>query len=301
MEESNSLNHPHHRDIAPYTIVDDPQYGFKRLDPIPGKEELEAIYNDDYYQTHYPDWIQKMQSEKAYWLSVYDDRYAIFEKHLPSTQRRLLDIGSFIGFFLECGKNRGWDVLGIEPSEPARRIARENGHETLDGFFEEYTPEKIGYFDVINLSLTLEHIEKPVEVLKNIYSFLKPNGIVCIEVPNDFNPLQAAAQKCLGLHSYWIAPPHHINYFNFDSLTALLEHTGFEVVSKLASFPMELFLLMGENYIGNDPVGRSCHARRMTLEKNLQAAGLNDFKIKLYEFFAQQKVGRETILFGQKK
>lgn len=293
------MKNPHHRDLDDYKIVEDQATGFRQLSPIPSEEEINALYTDDYYQDHYPQWIEKSLAEKDYWLMMYADRYDVLEQ--KTTGRRILDIGSFLGFFLEVGQKRGWEVLGIEPSTPARKIALENNIPTKEGLFEQYSPDELGLFDVINMSLTLEHIRNPKSVLTTIKHYLKPNGLIVIEVPNDFNPLQEAAQKVLDLHQYWLAPPHHINYFNFENLPKVFEECGYETIHKMATFPMELFLMMGDNYIGKDDIGKNCHKRRMIFEKNMNKAGLNTLRKELYEFFAQKGIGREMILFGQLK
>ncbi|RAP38970.1 class I SAM-dependent methyltransferase [Candidatus Marinamargulisbacteria bacterium SCGC AAA071-K20] len=293
-----TMKNPHHRDLEDYKIVEDSNCGFRQLSPIPSEEELKELYTEDYYQDHYPEWIEKSLKEKDYWLMMYEDRFDALEKR--TEKRRILDIGSFLGFFLEVGQKRGWDCLGIEPSTPAREIAIKAGIDTKSGLFEDYTVDDIGTFDVINLALTLEHIRDPKLTIERIYQFLNPGGLIVIEVPNDFNPLQEAAQKVLGVHQYWLAPPHHINYFNFDNLPKLLKNCGFETIHKMATFPMELFLMMGENYIGNNEVGSSCHSRRMTFEKNMNKAGLNNMRAKLYDFFASEGIGREMIVFGEK-
>ncbi len=292
------MANPHLRNTTNYTLVQDPTHHYTRLNPIPSPEELKQLYDEDYYQNHYPDWIEKTIREQDYWYTIYEDRYDIFEKHIQKPNKTMLDIGSFLGLFLEVGQKREWKTVGIEPSTPAREFAQKKGIPTLEGLFENYTPETIGTFDAINLAL--EHIHDPKTFIERAYTFLNPGGILCIEVPNDFNPLQKAAQDILNLHPYWVAPPHHINYFSKESLSSLVESCGFKVTDTLATFPMELFLMMGTNYIGNDDIGRTCHTQRMTLEMNLKKAGLNNLKLKLYTFFTEQNIGREIILFGQK-
>lgn len=54
-----------------------------------------------------------------------------------------------------------------------------------------------------------------------------------------------------------MSPPEHINYFNFESITRLLERNGFSIIEITSTFPLELFLLMGDNYIGNNEIGKT--------------------------------------------
>ena len=119
-------------------------------------------------------------------------------------------------------------------------------------------------------------------------------------MPNDYNPLQNALRSCAGFEPWWIAPPHHLNYFGIQSLSALVTRTGFRVLAREGTFPMELFLLMGDDYVGNDELGRECHAKRMRLEQNLDQGGLGDLKRWLYESLAELEVGREVQLVARR-
>jgi hypothetical protein len=115
-------------------------------------------------------------------------------------------------------------------------------------------------------------------------------------VPNDFNALQLAARDALEKHDWWVAPPFHINYFSFDSLEGLLRSAGFDPLKRDTTFPMEWFLLMGEDYVGNDELGRSAHARRMLLESHLESQGL---RRPFHDLLAARGVGREVIVHAR--
>ena len=80
----------------------------------------------------------------------------------------------------------------------------------------------------------------------------------------------------------------------------LFEKVGFKVVLKESTFPIDMFLLMGKNYIGNDIVGRKSHFMRMSFELNLEKAKKNNLKRKLYKTFSNFDIGREIILIGKK-
>jgi hypothetical protein len=58
---------------------------------------------------------------------------------------------------------------------------------------------------------------------------------------------------------------------------------------------------MGENYVGDDELGRACHGRRKNLEVNLQKAGLGELKHSLYRFFAELDIGREVQVIAQRR
>jgi ABC-type dipeptide/oligopeptide/nickel transport system permease subunit len=117
-------------------------------------------------------------------------------------------------------------------------------------------------------------------------------------VPNDFNALQRAAAADLGRKPWWIVPPHHLNYFDFDSLGRLLRRVGFILAGRTTTFPMELFLLMGEDYTSDDQLGRALHAKRKRLERALAAAGEAGAIEALYGALAGVGLGRECVVFA---
>ena len=137
-------------------------------------------------------------------------------------------------------------------------------------------------------------------MLRLINHQLNDDGIVCIIVPNDFNPFQLLLRDHLDFEPWWVAPPHHINYFSFKSLAGLLEKCGFSVVHQESTFPIDLFLLMGDNYIENDEVGRECHSKRMNFERAARSDGSGNLLERLYSDFAKQGIGREVVLYARK-
>lgn len=286
--------------VKGFDVIDCQHCGFKHLLPIPSPEELEQVYRHEYYSVEKPLYLERYREDLLWWNQVYDERYDLFETLLTGEGRRILDVGSGPGYFLLRGKERGWQTLGIEPSAQSAAHSREMGLEIVEEFLGPQTAPQLGAFDVVHLSQVLEHIPDPKGLLGVVHDLLRPDGLVCVVVPNDYNPFQIALRDTCSFEPWWVAPPHHINFFDFDSLTELMTRSGFEVVRRDTTFPIDLFLLMGENYVGNDELGRSCHARRKALEMNLEQAGMRSLKQKLYQAMADLGLGREVVLIGRK-
>jgi len=284
-----------------FDVIECEKCGFKHIVPIPTKEELQSVYQNYYYSIVKPLYIERYREDLGWWNIVYADRYETFEECLPTKfQRKMLDVGSGPGFYLLHGKERGWETLGIEPSEKAVAHSRSLGLNIIEGFLTSDNFKDMGTFDVIHMSEVLEHIPDPTEMISITNLMLNPGGLLCVVVPNDYSFFQGVLRTECGFKPWWVAPPHHINYFNFDSLTNLLERCGYSVFLKEATFPIDIFLLMGCNYIGNDEVGRYCHRSRMNFEMNLWRSGQNKVRRSLYQAFAQQGIGREIILYARK-
>ena len=281
-----------------FHVIDCETCGFKHIVPIPTIDELDAVYKQEYYSREKPLYLERHREDLDWWNMVYDERYDFFEKHLPRERREIIDVGSGPGYFLLRGKQRGWNVQGIEPSSQAAEHSRSLGIKIFEDFLNQNSIQKFNKYDAVHTSEVLEHIPDPEDMLKNTFRLLNPGGIICVSVPNDYNPLQYALRVACGYEPWWVAPPHHINYFDFDSLAALLQKIGYNILRKESSFPMEQFLLMGDNYVGNDSLGRECHGRRKEYEHALVHSGLSELKKQLELFYSTCSIGRTAVIYA---
>jgi SAM-dependent methyltransferase len=297
--EWNGHSGPRLDTVEEFDVIECALCEFRHIVPLPTVEELEHRYSHDYYSVEKPLYIEHTTEDLEWWELVYAERYDLFESLLPADRRRVLDVGSGPGFFLLAGKRRGWDPVGLDPSKQASGHSRGLGLETVEAFLNEDVARGLGSFDLVNLSEVLEHLPDPAKTLGQIERMLSAGGLVSVVVPNDYNPFQHALRTACGFHPWWVAPPHHINYFTFESLTRLLSRQ-FEVVSTQATFPIDMFLLMGDNYVGNDALGRACHARRKAFELNLERAGLGQVRRNLYSALAKLGLGREIVMTARK-
>jgi len=223
-----------------------------------------------------------------------------------------LDVGSGSGFFLKRAKERGWTVNGIEPNKIASNYSEKIGIPVINDFFQNIDNKKMKKYDVINLFDVLEHVHNPSELLKKCHRLLKSGGIIVIEVPNDYNPLQKIVQKSLKKEEYWLtiltksrnynwaSKIDHVNYFNFFSLKKLLTKLRFKVIYQQSTFPLELFLLMGDDYLKSEKIGKKIHQKRINLEMNLMIDENMRIKKEIYEKFAEIGIGRTAIIYAKK-
>ncbi len=281
-----------HRDG--FDVVDCEVCGYAHLHPLPSDVELEALYADHYYDDN-PDWIAKERAEKGYWDLEHDDKLSDWSGLIGQPTGSLLDVGCSGGLLLERARERGWETMGIEPSAHALEETRRLNLDVLPGFYET-TDVAPGSFDVIHTKLVFEHLRDPGHFFGWAASVLRPGGVVSIQAPNDFNAAQLQAKTKLGLGAWWVAPPVHINYFTFSSLSRLMATRGFRAASRDATFPVEWFLLMGVNYVGNPEVGSQVHEWRISLETELEKVGT---RRAFHQHLAVQGVGRELIINGQ--
>jgi 2-polyprenyl-3-methyl-5-hydroxy-6-metoxy-1,4-benzoquinol methylase len=218
------------------------------------------------------------------------------EVHAPG--KRVLDIGAGIGEMAESLSRYGFAVEGIEPSEEASERARERGLKIHSATLAEWSAGYAGEgFDAVILANVLEHVPNPENTIQQVNSLLVPGGVVVIRSPNDFSEIQKAAVEKLGIRQWWIVSPDHISYFDKATLSAMLDSNGFDVATFTCDFPIDWFLLMGEDYISNPSLGRQCHARRRQFEEALPAA----VRRQTYEALAAAGSGRNLIVYAKKR
>jgi SAM-dependent methyltransferase len=285
-----------------FSVLNCTDCGFIHLNPVPTENELDKVYREEYYTDEKPLFIERVVEDLPWWDAVYNDRYEFFESKLPGNRRSVLDIGCGPGYFLKAGMVRGWKGFGVEPSSKAAAHARSLGLEVMNTFFDTGLASALKKrFDAVHLSEVLEHVPDPSMILKAASTLMNEGGLICCVVPNDYSPVQKVLKEKLNYKPYWLAPPHHINYFNFETMKSLLEKTGFNVVGATSMFPIDFFLLMGDDYVGNDELGRASHARRKRLDLMLNEPELKGFKKEMYELMAKHGIGREMIIYGEKR
>ena len=120
-------------------------------------------------------------------------------------------------------------------------------------------------------------------------------------MPNEFNDFQTAGRDVHGLNDWWVAPPNHLNYFSKDSLVYFLESIVFSVEICESSFPLEMFLLFGENYVKDGKLGSQCHKKRVKFEENLRKNGKTGTLKNFYRALASLNLGRQISVFCKLK
>ena len=287
-------------------IIQDPIWGYRRLHPIPKGDELTQFYESQYYDLirkggRAPD-IRRLMgggeaaSREREWTAatLYADIAYCLEQY--ASGKRVLDVGCGTGEFVSFLAEAGFDTAGIEPAAAAVEMAQAAGLSVSQATLEEYAQDSTLTFDAITLLDVLEHVPDPVQALRAAEKLLAPGGCICVWVPNDFNVLQMAAQQKMGRSPWWVAIPDHINYFNNASLSKLFDQLNFEVIYTQGDFPMELFLLMGDEYIGEPTLGKQCHWKRVSFELAISA----ELRRRIYQALAEVGVGRHILMLARK-
>jgi SAM-dependent methyltransferase len=210
--------------------------GHMQLERFPADAVLRAAYGDAASE----DYVEEEGSQRVTARAV-----------LGRLERRvacgaLLDLGSWVGFLLAEARDRGWDVVGVEPSEFASNYARDRlglDVRTADLLTADLDGRR---FDAVVLGDVIEHLPRPGEALDRIAALLAPGGAICLMVPDAGSRLA----RTMGSR-WWSVIPTHVQYFTRTSLRTLLGRHGYEVVdvaTQPKAFTVRYYLSRIEGY-----------------------------------------------------
>ena len=285
-------------------------YGFFQLDPIPQLEELEKHYREKYYQEPKSDtYEQEYDAEELEYIraNLEEKEYLLNTLCVQEGDKSFFDIGCGEGWALAYFHERGWSVEGCDFS--CYGIQKHN--KSVEKFFVQGDVESVcdariaagKVYTVVHMENVLEHVIDPKLILQKCEQLLAQGGILYINVPNDFNPLQGYLYEGgLIKRTKWIAEMEHISYFNKDGLVNLAQECGLETKLVLGTDIIEFFGLNPDtNYYDHPEVGHNCHVARRHWTKLLREFSLNE-KIALYKAMGGMGLGRNLIVvFGKRK
>jgi 2-polyprenyl-3-methyl-5-hydroxy-6-metoxy-1,4-benzoquinol methylase len=131
-----------------------------------------------------------------------------------------VDIGCGGGNCLEIAREMFEDILGVEPSKAFGKVLADKGIPHITDYFSR---ELLGErrCDFFFSSQVFDHLENPLEILKDIYAICNDNAVGMIEVPN--------GQTNWMEKEFAYVTTEHVSYFSPLSLASLANKAGFSV------------------------------------------------------------------------
>lgn len=224
-------------------ITEKPSLSYKNM---PGKAQnfpdINTVSDDkgmdiDVYQCPFCGLIQILQEPVYYYkdviraVAVSEDmrefRKDYFKSFVAECQlqgKKIIEIGAGSGEYMEMMAQNNVRVYGLEHLHQSVEKAKSRGLQIFEGFVEDadYKIPEAPYdgFYIMNF---LEHIPLPREFMKGIAANLKREAYGIVEVPNgDFIIRNQMFSEFM---------LDHLAYFTKETLTLLLESSGFEIKS----------------------------------------------------------------------
>lgn len=131
---------------------------------------------------------------------------------------KILEIGCSHGARLSDLKKHGYEVKGIDLSQESVDFAKKRGLDVECVSIETCSfPENS--FDIVIMSMVLEHIREPINIISQISKWIKPGGELLISIPcADGFEFKMYKEYC-----YVVQPPYHIFIPTIKGLQFFLE------------------------------------------------------------------------------
>lgn len=141
----------------------------------------------------------------------------------------LVDIGGGYGIFAEVVKeNYKNPITIIEPNKELACINRKKGFNVIEKFIEDVQKKDLSKNKKCFLSFELfEHLFDPKDMVKKLYKIMKKGDLFC------FTTLSGLGFdiQVLKDNSKSVFPPHHLNFFNPNSVEQMLKKIGFKNIN----------------------------------------------------------------------
>ncbi len=219
---------------------------------MPTDDQITALYPSNYSPHHRGAKLAGLRGVSAILrriaISPYELRFGPPGIECPPFGAgRFLDVGCGAGTLLRKMIEAGWNRTGLDISASAIAEARASvpAASLFVGTIESAT--LTDHFDLITMQHVLEHVPRPMELLRRCFDLLSPGGILLIALPN----IQSAEARLLRRHWIGLDIPRHLVHFREPVLIELLQSCGYEVVRRrpqmfASSISESLLLLLPE-------------------------------------------------------
>ncbi len=112
------------------------------------------------------------------------------------------------------------------PDSNLKKVANKYGYNVKIGMFNSKLYKK-NYFDYIVMDQVIEHIQNPVEFLKDVRRVLRPGGKLVMSTPN----FSSWSCKVLKTKSFLWHVPYHLQFFDENSMVKCLKRAGYSSFS----------------------------------------------------------------------
>lgn len=165
-------------------------------------------------------------NSSSFWVKIFENlnNRRTWNRISPFVKQgcKLLEIGVGSGSFLAYARKRALNVMGCDLSKAICQDVQKRLNIPMFNGFVANLPKKPQY-DVAVMNHVLEHVDNPLNFLKDVCSRLNNNGLLHVVVPN-------VASWDAVLPGWVSYEPYHLTYFTPETLRQVLEKAGFKVI-----------------------------------------------------------------------
>jgi 2-polyprenyl-3-methyl-5-hydroxy-6-metoxy-1,4-benzoquinol methylase len=245
------------------------------LDPMPTEDDIGKAYQS--YYTHRARNISQNAMRKAYY-AVRDgylglrygypcsmwkrflaplmylnpgrrgiEDFNVAYQFAPRPGSRLLEIGCGSGERLKLFSNLGWDAEGTDVDPKAVEKVRNMNLKVHLGTLSSlaYGDES---FDVIFINHVIEHVHRPLGLLKECCRILRLGGSLVVATPN----VHSLGHRLFKENWKALDPPRHLYLFNHTNMSRMIKLSGLEteyigtLARRIIDLVMGIAVLLGD-------------------------------------------------------
>ena len=203
--------------------------------PFPDKDKIGSYYESDEYISHAEETKGLLDSiynmVRSYMLGRKSN---LVEKSAGKKQGSILDIGCGAGHFLKTMKNSDWHVKGVDASQKARELVKNEFGINVESPNDWLNSDE--KYDIITCWHSLEHVHEPWVYLEKIKTQLNSDGILIVALPN-YESTDAKKYD-----AKWAAydAPRHLYHFTPTSMDKIMFANEF-LITGIHRMPFDAF------------------------------------------------------------
>lgn len=250
-------------------------------------EKASNIFNHEY--TYF-------SSYSSSWLA-HAKEYADFmcDKFKFNSNSLILEIASNDGYLLQYFKEKGLNVLGVEPTQNTAEVAKLKGIESIVDFFSEDLAKTSlqKRADLIIGNNVIAHVPNLNDFIRGVKISMKPDGIATFEFPH--------LCKLVEFNQFDTIYHEHFSYLSLTCMYAIFKQHGLELfdVQELSTHggSLRIFIKHPEN---KSLLINSNVKRLLNYENSIGICNL-DYYIRFQEKIEKVKIDLLSYLIKAKK
>lgn len=282
------LKHPGYREDSSYDIYHCRSCDTSFASPLKVDEAIyEAIYSQVQNIPGYERYFNYLEKAKTSidplsMLSEVEDVYwaiaRYFQMFESAHDKKILEVGSGMGYLTFSLKKRGYDVTGIDLSKSAVDRAKENFGDLYQcTHLSDFSKLHEGEYTEVIMTELIEHIPDVYDLLLDVDRVLKPGGNIVISTPN---------KSAFNAEVLWETdpPPVHLWWFSEQSIIEIANKIGYQVsfidfseynkkhkqiikFRREYSRPTRNSILLENNSIAVDPIATRIHHNLLNIKE----------------------------------
>jgi 2-polyprenyl-3-methyl-5-hydroxy-6-metoxy-1,4-benzoquinol methylase len=181
--------------------------------------EFESPQNIFSQYAYFSSYSETLLSHSKNYTDMVVDRFNL------DASSQVVEIASNDGYLLQYFKQKGIQVLGVEPAENVAKVAVQSGIPTVVAFFGENTSKKLAAdgknADLMIGNNVLAHVPDLNDFVQGYKNLLKAGGVITIEFPH--------LLRLIENNQFDTIYHEHFSYFSLLTVKEVFSHHGLNI------------------------------------------------------------------------